>query len=443
MSTAETADCVVVGAGLAGLSAAHRLAAAGHAVIVLEREDAAGGRTSTSWIDGVPVDRGFQSLFAAYPETRDFMDAIGIGRDDLRALRRGAVFHTGSSWAELSPSPRDLLRFPALGAGDVARLGRLAAEVAGRSPASLLAGPEQHETAAGHLAARGFSQAAIDGFFRPLIGVITLDRTLSTDAAYVRFLVSMLVRGPAVLPVDGHGMIAARAVEDVRRRGGDIRMGTEVESVLVDGAANRVTGVRLRDGGEIAARAVVLAVPADVARGLLGPHDPDAVSHMPDAPSSALTLAYLMDRPLYRGRTIVLNAAPPEPGPRVDLVCQTTNAIRPHGGAPHVLLAMSVTTGEDPPPDADAVDAAVTRLMGRWAPGIDWTAHARRVDAVAHPAAQFRVTPGVRAALPGARTRVAGLVLAGDLTTHPSIEGAVTSGRVAAEVAAEALPAAG
>jgi uncharacterized protein with NAD-binding domain and iron-sulfur cluster len=61
------------------------------------------------------------------------------------------------------------------------------------------------------------------------------------------------------------------------------------------------------------------------------------------------------------------------------------------------------------------------------------------VEVILHPFAQFRVTPGVRTRLPGARTRVAGLVLAGDLTAHPSIEGAVSSGRVAAEVVAEQL----
>ena len=54
----------------------------------------------------------------------------------------------------------------------------------------------------------GFSGEAIDRFFRPLFGVITLDRSLGADEGYFRFLMSMLARGPAVIPSDGLGMIA-------------------------------------------------------------------------------------------------------------------------------------------------------------------------------------------------------------------------------------------
>ena len=47
---------------------------------------------------------------------------------------------------------------------------------------------------------------------------------------------------------------------------------------------------------------------------------------------------------------------------------------------------------------------------------------------------------GVRRELPGPRTALENLVLAGDLTTHPSIEGAVSSGSRAAEIADALIP---
>jgi monoamine oxidase len=51
-------DVVVVGAGFAGLTAARRLTALGHAVTVLEGRDRVGGRSYTTTIAGVPVDMG-------------------------------------------------------------------------------------------------------------------------------------------------------------------------------------------------------------------------------------------------------------------------------------------------------------------------------------------------------------------------------------------------
>uniref|UniRef100_UPI002A83053E FAD-dependent oxidoreductase n=1 Tax=Streptomyces sp. CRN 30 TaxID=3075613 RepID=UPI002A83053E len=67
---AEDTDVVVVGAGVAGLAAAHHLTRAGLTVTVLEAAPGAGGRMSTDKVDGFRLDRTAPLLLTSYPELR-------------------------------------------------------------------------------------------------------------------------------------------------------------------------------------------------------------------------------------------------------------------------------------------------------------------------------------------------------------------------------------
>jgi protoporphyrinogen oxidase len=61
-------DCIVVGAGLAGLSAVRELEKSGRYVLLLEASDSVGGRVKSNYIDGFICDRGFQVINPQYPE---------------------------------------------------------------------------------------------------------------------------------------------------------------------------------------------------------------------------------------------------------------------------------------------------------------------------------------------------------------------------------------
>ena len=61
-------DCIVVGAGLAGLSAVRELEKSGRSVLLLEASDAVGGRVKSDFIDGFICDHGFQVINPKYPE---------------------------------------------------------------------------------------------------------------------------------------------------------------------------------------------------------------------------------------------------------------------------------------------------------------------------------------------------------------------------------------
>src|SRR5262249_51879311 len=154
------------------------------------------------------------------------------------------------------------------------------------------------------------------------------------------------------------------AAAAVRQRGGAVETGARVDALGPDGG-ERVAGAHLADGRWAAARYVVLAVDPPAARRLLGPLDAPSSSRIPHQGASVTTAAYLLSRPLYRGRALLLNGAPATgAGPRIDLVCQATNVTRPKAPAgPHVLLAAAITTGE--PLDADAFPEAVAETIDR------------------------------------------------------------------------------
>jgi phytoene dehydrogenase-like protein len=86
-----SAQVVIIGAGLAGLSAAKHLRDAGIDVVVLEAADSAGGRVRTDRRDGLLLDRGFQQFNPAYPAARLF----DIAALDLKPFRAGVIVALG------------------------------------------------------------------------------------------------------------------------------------------------------------------------------------------------------------------------------------------------------------------------------------------------------------------------------------------------------------
>lgn len=440
MAGGEECDCLVVGGGLSGLAAAHELVRFGRSVLLVEAAEGLGGRARTDWHDGRPVDRGFQAVFRGYRETRSLLRAVGLPREDLRPVDGGLAIHDGLVWSRLRATPRSLARFGGLTPADRLRLVRLGAEAMAGAPEGWLAGPEGAVATEEYLRGRGFAEHSLEGFFRPFFGSVFLDRGLGHDAAYFRFLLATLARGGAAIPTDGHGMIAEWVAAAVRRGGGEIRTGTRVVALETSGEERRVAAARTGDGQRLRARHVVLALDPPATRELLAPVDAGSAERLPLQAASVATAAFALREPLYRGRLILLNGArgADRDAPHVDLLCQTTNITRPGAyGGPHILLASSVTTGGGAGDDLEAATAALVRT---WSPGYAWSRLAEPIGRYWHPFAQFRPLPGVRARLPGPRTALDNLILAGDLSLHPSVEGAVAGGVRAAAVVDALIP---
>ena len=149
---AYQADVVVVGAGVAGLAAAHRLISAGVTTAVLEAAPYVGGRMSTEKVDGFRLDRIGQLLSTSYPELRltPGLDALVLRpfapgvllHSDGRHHRAGTPAPGGSAWGALhavralASAPRTgVVRRGSLWGGPVAR-GRGGVAWAAASPGS-------------------------------------------------------------------------------------------------------------------------------------------------------------------------------------------------------------------------------------------------------------------------------------------------------------------
>lgn len=119
-------DVVVVGAGLAGLTTARRLAAEGRDVTVLEARDRVGGRTLDRDLgDGAMVEAGGQFVGPTQDHIIGLAEQLGVGT--FPAYTSGsAVYVNGSRSRRYSGDiPPDVLSLPGIGVA-MLRINRLA-----------------------------------------------------------------------------------------------------------------------------------------------------------------------------------------------------------------------------------------------------------------------------------------------------------------------------
>ena len=401
-------DVAVVGAGLAGLACSRVLARAGVQLAVLEAGERAGGRVATDEREGFLLDRGFQVLLTAYPEARRALDLEALA---LRAFVPGSLVHRGGrSWRVVDPWRAPLrglatLRAPFVSVGDAARMARLRADgrkaAAGRRDAQGSADEE--------LRRRGFSADMRAAFLRPFLGGVTLDPELGIPAWYALALFGWFASGDAALPARG-----MRALPEQLAAGlpdGALRLGAPVSKVTAD-------AVELTGGERLDALAVVLATDADTTARLLS---------RPPAPawSGTTTVHYAAERSPVGEPILVLNGDGPGDGP-VNHLCVPSDVQPTYAPAGASLVSVSVLGV--PEADDAALDRAVREQLARWY-GSDVRAWRHlRSDRIP------RALPRTFARDAGPRSALAHEPLVcGDHAATPSIQGALESGRLAAE----------
>jgi len=236
---------IVVGAGLAGLSAAQSLIEAGIEVRVLEASTTIGGRVQTDEINGYRFDRGFQLINARYPE----VEALNIiDKLDFRYAPRAVDIALDGSIVRLGDPRKFFLSALRSESGNI------------REKISflkyLLSKSTHGSNVESELLAAGCNNL-YTRVLKPFLTGVFLAQPSRVDSVSGREIIKSFISGAPGLPARGAGELSQVLARDI----GVVETGVQV---------NAITGLELSTSmGVIAARAIIVATDQITAAQLL------------------------------------------------------------------------------------------------------------------------------------------------------------------------------
>ncbi|WP_424211260.1 protoporphyrinogen oxidase [Streptomyces sp. BI20] len=306
MRTDQSRHVVVVGGGISGLAAAHRVLVdrPGTRVTLVEAGPRFGGKLRAGEVAGAPVDLGAESLLARRPEAVGLAREVGLGPDMQPPAVLGARLWTRGALRPMPGGhvmgvPGDTGALAASGVLSEAGLARLAAD------ADMPATPIGEDVAIGRHVAERLGQEVVDRLVEPLLGgvyagdphLISLRaavpqlfeaaRTHRSLGEAVRALQARAAAAPAQQgPVfagiaGGIGRLPLAVADACRAAGADLLADTPVTGLR---RTEHGWAVRIAPAGEaereLAADAVIIAAPAAPAAAVLAEVAPGAAAEL-------------------------------------------------------------------------------------------------------------------------------------------------------------------
>lgn len=428
------AEVIVVGAGIAGLAAAHALQRGGRQVVVLEAGDAVGGRMRSLEHDGCVVDLGAQFASAGYHTLHALAEEVGVRVAPL-ATPYSAILRDGRALRLRPHVPGDAITRGLLTPWQALRYGWWLLRTSGRRRPDDLAdyacwAPQDDATATDGLAWQGLQevgQAAVE----PLLEGLYFQQPETTSRAMLLMVAAFARRGHRNQRIVGGMGALPRALA----RGLDVRLRHSVHRLLPGPAG---VDVILHDGTRLHCRQVVCAVPASAALALWPDAPPLQQALMATPYSAGLLVSHWLDpawlppaqlRDLYG---VLLPRG--ECGTLAAIAFERAKQAADHRG-PQVVQAMlreEAARRWMPASDADVVDAVrapLQRLLGPLSDALRQTRVTRWPEAMPRsPVGRARMVAHYRATA-GDHDRI---LLAGDYLGAPWTDSAAHSGQWAA-----------
>lgn len=227
---------VVVGGGLAGLSAALKLESYGYHPLLLEANETLGGRLQTTHHNGFLLDAGFQVLLSNYPEI-SFACKRAL---KLKSFRSGAYYRMEDKWALFSPT--SFWRWEKDCSRGLFTLGKTLATSSWKKTEG------DTDTLIHEM---GAPELWVDDFLAPFLRGVFLDKHLEVNSSRFLKLLPLFIWGRACLPAGGMGALPRWFERQLQTT--EIRF----NSPVAEATPHQVT---LWDGQKITADVVLLAL---------------------------------------------------------------------------------------------------------------------------------------------------------------------------------------
>ena len=399
---------VIIGAGIAGLTCAKYLKDKNIEATVLESADAVGGRVRTDEFENFKLDRGFQVFLTSYPEAKKILDYEKL---NFKTIPSGARIRNGEDIFVMPNPLKDLFSAPQAlfapvgGFFDKFKVLQLNFDTSG------MADPFDKKEISDastieFLKHYGFSDQMIGRFFVPFFRGVFLERELATKADFFKFLYGQFAEGDVVVPEKGMQEIPEQIAGNLSA--GQIRLNTKVQKI--EGKT-----IYLESGETIEAEKIVIATDANTSAKLLGEESKTDFNQ-----TSCYYFTSEKNLNLEGEPYLIINSNKNE---LIDHIFPASNAVPSY--SPEGKNLLSVNTVGKSEYKAEEIKAELEKWFGK-----DKNFEHLKTYKIPEALPEYSKKTDI-----GKNLKVSeSLYLCGDHTMYPSLNGAMRSGRMVAEM---------